>query len=174
MSVQGGRELEHREVPVAAGGFKADVDEGIAPDVLLLWQHGLETVFSCQAMLHFGRAGQWWRDLGRMIGIRFASDLDQAASLLPWVTYGTRNPTDFISLTEHFPVEAQYWQLVWEKGAHVVTGHVHNPYYCPAHEPRCGCPDLNGSLCNPYRQAGRCPDDLRVMPDDPRYQEATA
>lgn len=33
---------------------------------------------------------------------------------------------------------------------------------------------LNGSLCNPYQKAGYCPDDLPVMPDDPRYREAAA
>lgn len=168
--------MQHRGVPIAdpVRGFKANVDEGIAPDVLLLWQHGIETVFSCQAMRHFGRAGQGWRNLGRMIGIRFASDLDQAVSLLPWVTYGTRNGLDFISLTEYYPVEAEYWQLVWERGAHVVTEHVHSPFYCPAHLPRCACPDLGGSRCSPYQKAGYCPDDLLVMPDDPRYRKAAA
>jgi hypothetical protein len=55
-----------------------------------------------------------------------------------------------------------------------VTGHVHNPFTCPAHVPGCGCPDLDGSLCNPYRVGGHCPDDLPVMPDDPRYQGSAA
>jgi hypothetical protein len=49
--------------------------------------------------------------------------------------------------------------------------HVHNPWTCPAHVPGCGCQDLDGSLCNPYRVPGRCPVDLSVMPDDPRYRE---
>jgi len=49
--------------------------------------------------------------------------------------------------------------------------HVHNPWTCPAHVPGCNCQDLDGSMCNPYRVPGRCPVDLSVMPDDPRYRE---
>lgn len=44
--------------------------------------------------------------------------------------------------------------------------HVHDPFRCPAHTEGCGCPDPAGSLCNPYRVAGHCPDDLDVMPRD--------
>lgn len=46
--------------------------------------------------------------------------------------------------------------------------HAHNPWTCPAHAPGCGCPDLPGAACNPYHRPGDCPDDLDVMPDDPR------
>jgi hypothetical protein len=55
-----------------------------------------------------------------------------------------------------------------------MTGHVHDPFRCPAHAPGCDCPELEGCLCNPYHVAGHCPDDLDVMPDDPRYREAAS
>lgn len=42
--------------------------------------------------------------------------------------------------------------------------HVHDPFRCPAHVEGCDCPDPADSLCNPYRVAGYCPDDLEVMP----------
>lgn len=55
-----------------------------------------------------------------------------------------------------------------------MTEHVHDPFRCPVHVPGCDCADLDGYLCNPYHVAGHCPDDLLVMPDDPRYSRATA
>ena len=55
-----------------------------------------------------------------------------------------------------------------------MTGHVHDPFRCPAHAPGCDCPELEGCLCNPYHVAGHCPDELDVMPDDPRYRETAS
>ena len=45
-----------------------------------------------------------------------------------------------------------------------MTEHIHNPWLCPAHFTDCGCEDREGSLCNPYRIVGFCPDDLEQMP----------
>lgn len=41
--------------------------------------------------------------------------------------------------------------------------HVHNPWLCPAHIEGCDCPDVS-YVCNPYRVAGYCPDDIDLMP----------
>jgi hypothetical protein len=46
--------------------------------------------------------------------------------------------------------------------------HVHDPFRCPAHVPGCGCPDLEGYVCNPYCDLEYCPAGLEVMPGDPR------
>ena len=51
--------------------------------------------------------------------------------------------------------------------------HVHDSFRCPEHVYGCPCPDLDEWLCNPYWVRDHCPDELLVMPDDPRY-EATA
>jgi hypothetical protein len=42
--------------------------------------------------------------------------------------------------------------------------HVHDAFRCPAHVDFCGCPDLEGCLCNPYHVAGHCPDAIEMMP----------
>lgn len=38
----------HRQVPVAANGWKAEVDERMAPLIEALWRRGIYTEFSCQ------------------------------------------------------------------------------------------------------------------------------
>lgn len=43
--------------------------------------------------------------------------------------------------------------------------HEHNAFLCPAHVRGCDCPNPSTSLCNPYMQAGFCPDDISVMPE---------
>jgi len=38
--------------------------------------------------------------------------------------------------------------------------HAHSDWLCPAHVSGCGCQDLPGTVCNPYRESGFCPDDI--------------
>jgi hypothetical protein len=99
----------HRQVPVvdAGHGFEAEVDEGIASDILLLWRNGIETVFSCQ---HLARDG-------RQVVIRHVSDLRRAAALLPWATCGTSNLLEYAALTEHCQGQWLDWPHVWERSA---------------------------------------------------------
>ena len=52
--------------------------------------------------------------------------------------------------------------------------HVHNQWLCPAHAGGCDCRDPDSSLCNPYRMAGFCPDDLTVMPGDAAVDRQSA
>ena len=49
--------------------------------------------------------------------------------------------------------------------------HIHDSYQCPTHCWGCNCPNLEEWICNPYWVNEYCPDNLEVMPDDPRYVE---
>ena len=44
--------------------------------------------------------------------------------------------------------------------------HEHNQWLCPAHVSGCGCLAPGSTLCNPYRLAGYCPDDISFMGSD--------
>lgn len=45
--------------------------------------------------------------------------------------------------------------------------HEHSEWACPAHILGCECSPLHGTVCNPYRRAGYCPDDLLFFPAHP-------
>ncbi len=55
---------EHKQVVVEWQGRKAEVDEGLAPLILALWQRGIETVMSCQ------------ENRPRVVWVMFRSPLD--------------------------------------------------------------------------------------------------
>lgn len=128
----------------------------------------------------------WWVDAtNRAGGWHDAETLDEfatngawEASNTGWLVYEDErcyvlagrmtDDGEHVGLVERIPKAAVTRKEVLQAAA----AHVHNPFTCPAHAPGCGCRDLGASMCNPYRKVGYCPDDLPVMPDDPRYPEA--
>lgn len=62
---------------------------------------------------------------------------------------------------------------MFERARHGMP-HIHDSFQCPAHAEGCDCPDFDTYLCNPYWVANHCPDNLNVMPDDPRARVANA
>jgi hypothetical protein len=48
----------HPQTRIELGEWMADVDSILAPFILALWREGIETVFSCQDAVDFGRPGR--------------------------------------------------------------------------------------------------------------------
>jgi hypothetical protein len=56
----------HPQVHIEANGWKADVDEGLAPLILALWHEGIETLTSCVGTWPEDPLVQkWYRHIGR-------------------------------------------------------------------------------------------------------------
>lgn len=90
-----------------ARDWVATVDEGIRDWVLMLWAHGIETVFSCQDLSDC---------YGRQVVLKTGEHLDLALKLLPWAGSAARNYLGYISIVENDVREdANTWVTIWER-----------------------------------------------------------
>lgn len=91
-------------------GWKANVDTGIADDVLLLWRNGVETIFSCEDLFRVKGS------LGKQVVVP-KRHLADAVELLDWADFGDLNFCDYVSLTEREDDrdDTGNWRPVWAR-----------------------------------------------------------
>lgn len=87
-------------------GWKAEVDAGMQHWVMLLWNHGIATRFSCQNLNS---------RYGKQIVLDSGESIEQALKLLPWATRASMNRLGYVSLTEKDTRQDDYyWHTIWE------------------------------------------------------------
>jgi len=77
---------KHEQVEISLCGQTAEVDEGIAQDILTLWHNGFRTVYSCQGE-DDGTGCRYITCEGKLQWGR----IDHAAELLGWVDHAVVN-----------------------------------------------------------------------------------